>query len=180
MSLRELTAQSHARAENTQFMRRVFNKTMDLNTWADFTYQKCLFYNVIECAANTCGLVYDIKDILRTHLLYKDYLEMIKDGPRHNFRPSTIKYYQYIMSIANDSRKVLAHLYTWHMGDLYGGQMIKKIVDAPHNALEFTNKEELMTRLRAKLGDDLAEEANRAFDFAIKIMESYDTDMGQN
>jgi heme oxygenase len=60
------------------------------------------------------------------------------------------------------------------MGDLYGGQMIKKIVPGPHYSLEFVNPEELKTNLRNKLSDDMADEANCAFDWAIKILNEYD------
>ena len=57
---------------------------------------------------------------------------------------------------------------------MFGGQAIKKIVDAPHSSLEFENAPMLMTNLRNKLTDDLGPEANRAFDWAIKLMGSYD------
>ena len=63
------------------------------------------------------------------------------------------------------------------MGDLFGGQMIKKIVQAPHRALEFKDPQTLMTNLRAKLDDRLGEEANIAFDWAIKLMDSYELDI---
>jgi len=77
-----------------------------------------------------------------------------------------------------DPKQILAHLYTWHMGDLFGGQMIKKIVEAPHRHLDFDNARELMTNLRAMLTDDLADEANVAFDWAIKILGEYDASLG--
>ena len=65
---------------------------------------------------------------------------------------------------------MLAHLYVRHMGDLYGGQMIKKKVPGSGKFYEFTNREELITNIRAKLTDDLGEEANVAFQHAINIM----------
>ena len=71
----------------------------------------------------------------------------------------------------SDTDLVLAHLYVWHMGDLYGGQMIKKILaDFPHNHLEFADPELLKTNIRNKLHTGLAEEANNAFDWAIRLM----------
>jgi hypothetical protein len=56
--------------------------------------------------------------------------------------------------------------------------MIKKIVDAPHTHLDFENARELMTAMRSMLSDDMGEEANVAFSWAIKIMESYDSSLG--
>jgi heme oxygenase len=66
------------------------------------------------------------------------------------------------------------------MGDLHGGQMIKKVIDAPHTNLDFENIEELKTKIRLKLNDNLAEEANVAFDWAIRIMKSYDEEFSTN
>jgi len=60
------------------------------------------------------------------------------------------------------------------MGDMFGGQMIKKIIEAPHRHLEFENAKDLMFVLRGMLDDSMGDEANRAFDWAIKILETYD------
>jgi hypothetical protein len=60
------------------------------------------------------------------------------------------------------------------MGDMFGGQMIKKIIDAPHRHLEFENSRDLMFVLRGMLDDSMADEANVAFNWAIKILETYD------
>jgi heme oxygenase len=60
------------------------------------------------------------------------------------------------------------------MGDLYGGQMIKKIVPGQHRSLEFKDSELLKTTLRSKLKDTMGDEANVSFDWAIKLMNSYE------
>jgi heme oxygenase len=60
------------------------------------------------------------------------------------------------------------------MGDMFGGQMIKKIIDAPSSHLDFENAAELKTTIRSKLTDDMADEANVAFDWAIKILNHYE------
>jgi heme oxygenase len=63
------------------------------------------------------------------------------------------------------------------MGDLFGGQMIKKVLaDVPHRNLEFKDIDGLKTAIRAKLDDSLGDEANIAFDWAIKIMQTYDSE----
>lgn len=173
MSLKELTSDNHARAESTKFMKSVFDGTMPLDIWCDFTYQKQLVYNVIEGMAGSKGLLHDLPDILRAHYLFMDYQEMLGDAPGKSFNQVAIDYHNYILSL-KDEKKILAHLYTWHMGDLFGGQMIKKIIKAPHRALEFKDPKTLMTNLRAKLTDDLADEANVSFEWAIKMLEIYD------
>ena len=69
----------------------------------------------------------------------------------------------------------MAHLYVWHMGDLYGGQMIKRLVQGSHIALDFENKELLIQNIRAKLNvETMGQEARRAFEWSIKILKEYD------
>lgn len=180
MSLKELTAEKHKEAESTPFMQAVFNKTLPRDLWVDWTYQKWLFYKAIESAAGMNGLLHDLPDIQRTIHLFDDYREMNTENSTHIFRPVTVEYYNYILSISNHPNKVMAHLYTWHMGDMFGGQMIKKIVPGPHRNLEFNDSKTLMTNIRSKLNDDMGDEANIAFDWAIKMMRQYDAHLGQN
>jgi heme oxygenase len=174
MSLKDLTKDKHTAAEATAFMKSVFDGTLDMDKWADFTYQKSLIYNGIEGSAGACGLLSDLPDIRRAFYLYQDYSEMTNGVMPHKYRQETIDYYHYIRSLYPDKQRLLAHLYVWHMGDLFGGQMIKKVVKAPHRALDFKDPQTLMVNLRAKLDDSLGDEANVAFDWAIKILQSYE------
>ena len=179
MSLKDLTAAKHAEAESTPFMKAVFARTLPSVLWADWTYQKTLFYGAIEGAAGAAGLLNDLPDLRRTFYLYEDFNEMWdKDTTRPDFRPVVVDYYNYLLSISKDANKVMAHLYTWHMGDMFGGQMIKKIVNAPHRNLEFADPKTLMTNIRAKLDDSMGDEANVAFDWAIRMMRDYDSSLG--
>ena len=180
MSLKELTAFNHAKAESTPFMKAVFARTLPFDLWVDWTYQKTLFYAVIEEAAADCGLLDDLPDIRRALYLYEDYCEMNKfrDMVRHQFRPVVEEYKNYILSINKEPKRIMAHLYTWHMGDMFGGQMIKKIVPGAHRNLEFEDARTLMTNIRAKLDDSMGDEANVAFDWAIRMMRDYDSSLG--
>lgn len=180
MSLKELTAAKHKEAESTPFMKAVFAQKLPLDLWIDWTYQKWCFYKTIEMGAQSLGLLRDLPDIQRTLYLFDDFREMNKDNRVFNFRPVTVDYHYYLLDISKDSNKILAHLYTWHMGDMFGGQMIKKIVPGSHRNLEFADTKLLITNLRTKLTDDLAEEANLAFDWAIRMMRQYDNDLEQN
>jgi len=171
MSLKELTADKHREAETTQFMKAVFAKTLPREHWVDFTYQKTLFYSTIETAATNQGLMTDIEPVRRSVLLSQDY-EKMNSGARE-FKPAVLEYHNYIQTLTDPAR-IMAHLYTWHMGDLFGGQMIKKLVDGPHSSLDFLDPPVLIAAMRRKLSDDMAEEANIAFDWAIQILNEYD------
>lgn len=178
MSLKDLTSAKHAEAESTPFMKAVFAKTLPFDLWVDWTYQKWLFYGAIEGAAGANRLLGDLPDLRRAFYLFMDYNEMNVERKKHEFRPIAIDYYKYLISIANDPNKIMAHLYTWHMGDMFGGQMIKKIVPGAHRNLEFEDAKTLITNIRAKLDDSMGDEANVAFDWAIRMMRDYDNSLG--
>ena len=175
MSLKELTKDSHTAAERTPFMHAVIKGKISKEIWANYTYNKMLWYGAIETKARAEGLLDDLPNIDRAFYLYQDAKEMLgTDFP--TFRQEAIDYHRYILDL--EPGKVAAHLYVWHMGDLFGGQMIKKILNyVPHRNLEFKDVDGLKTAIRAKLGDDLADEANVAFDWAIKIMNTYDSEL---
>ena len=180
MSLKELTADKHQQAEDTLFMKAVFAKTLPFDLWVDFTYQKQLWYKEIEHAARQAGLLDALPGFERAGLIMDDYEAMDKPiGSYNTYKQETKDYASYIRSL-DDPKRIMAHLYTWHMGDLHGGQMIKKIVEAPHTHLEFEDRAELIKAVRIMLSDDMGVEANIAFEWAIKIMESYDSSLGQN
>jgi len=178
MSLKDLTVEKHTLAESTPFMKLVFAKTLPQDLWIDWTYQKWLFYGAIEGAAGANQLLGDLPDLRRTFYLFMDYNEMNTDRKKHEFRPVVVDYYKYLISIAKEPNKIIAHLYTWHMGDMFGGQMIKKIVPGAHRNLEFEDPRTLMTNIRAKLDDSMGDEANVAFDWAIRMMRDYDSSLG--
>jgi heme oxygenase len=171
MSLKELTADKHREAETTQFMKAVFAKTLPRDHWVDFTYQKTLFYSTIETAASEQGLMSDMESMRRSTLLAQDYEKM--NSSAREFKPAVLEYHNYIQTLTDPTR-IMAHLYTWHMGDLFGGQMIKKLVDGPHSSLDFLDPPVLIAAMRSKLSNDMAEEANIAFDWAIRILNEYD------
>lgn len=186
MSLREITKNKHTEAEKTAFMKLVFEGRMPADVWKDYTYNKMMWYAAIEAKAHAEGLLTDLPGIDRAYLLYRDWKaigseHVIKDESFY-VRPTTKQYVQHILDL--EPGLVLAHLYTWHMGDLFGGQMIKNKINFqtsdnttfPHYSLQFNNPDELKSKIYAKLSDDLGAEAIRAFEFAIKIMNDYVVD----
>ena len=177
MSLKEITADLHTAAESTDFMKAVFARSLPRWQWIDWTYQKTLFYGAIEGAAGANRLLGDLPDIRRAFYLYMDFCAMNPEMEVYEYRPATIDYYNYILSIRNDPQRILAHLYVWHMGDLFGGQMIKRIVEGPHRSLEFADVDTLKTALRTKLTDDLGDEARVAFEWAIRLMNEYSNEL---
>lgn len=175
MSLKELTKHKHQQAESTKFMQAVFDKKMPLSVWGDFLYQKYLIYNAIESSAKSFNLLQGIETIQRAELILEDYQKLDPNNLVVS-KAVTNNYVNYINSLES-ADEVLAHLYTWHLGDMYGGQMISKIINAPSKHLEFEDTRLLIDKLRQKLNDNMADEANNAFDWAINLMSEYDWDL---
>jgi len=73
------------------------------------------------------------------------------------------------MSIRDDKQKLMAHVYTRHMGDLSGGQMIRKKIPGKGTMYDFTQPDELKTAIRERLNDDMAPEARICFQFATDL-----------
>jgi len=169
MSLKELTLNKHREAEQTRFMQAVIQKQLPTEVWTDFIYQKWLFYKLLEGLAGAyCGFNQQ-PCIYRAFLLYQDFIELSKGSP-YNFKSSTLDYYNYLQTLEKKPVKIIAHMYVWHMGDLYGGQMIRKLTPGNNLALQFDDRDNLIAFIRAKCDDSMAAEADIAFDYAIKIM----------
>lgn len=172
MSLKDLTAEKHKAAESTAFMQAVFKGGMTETVWADWTYQKLKFYGILEYLCARWGHMNDLSALRREEGLRNDFEKMTPDKLIIT-RKTTHAYLDYLRDLQD--RQLLAHVYVWHMGDLYGGQMIKRVLpNIPHESLDFTDTELLKNTLRAKLTDDLGDEANVAFDWAIKLLKEYD------
>ena len=84
--------------------------------------------------------------------------------------PVVARYTGHIMSL-EEKDDLLAHIYVRHFGDMYGGQMIKKRNPGSGKMYDFENVEDLKTTVRAMLNDDMADEANRCFEFAMELFE---------
>ena len=180
MSLKEITKDVHTEAEHTPFMKAVFKKNMPHDVWADYTYQKSVIYGSIENVARAEGLTLDCLDVERALKLYQDAKEM-NGGNFPRLRQATIDYSRYLLDLVGQPEKIMAHLYVWHMGDLHGGQMIKKVMpDFPHRNLDFDDVEATKVKIRSKLNDGIGEEAIKAFEWAIKIMNTYNDQLPNN
>ena len=86
---------------------------------------------------------------------------------------STLKYLQYLDSIKDDPKKLLAHVYVRHMGDMFGGQQLAKLTPGNGHLYKFEDIPSLIKRVREKLDVSMAEEANLAFDFNIAMIKEY-------
>jgi len=83
---------------------------------------------------------------------------------------ATKKYLAHMKTIMNDADKLMAHVYVRHMGDLSGGQMIKKRIPGKGTFYDFEGDiKETKESIRAKTNDSMADEAKICFDYATEL-----------
>lgn len=131
-------------------------------------------YDPIEWYGRRQGFFDNMPNLPRLRSIYADFKEL-DDGTYIYLTPATLDYQTYLHSLGNDLKnrhKIKAHLYCRHMGDLYGGQIIKKQVAhiSSGKFYEFQDADAMKVKIREELTDDLGDEARLAFLYAIRMM----------
>ena len=169
MSLRELTHEAHKNAERQQFVKHLMSGSIDPKLYARYLKNQHPMYELLEVFAMMHGLLDGLPDIRRSVAIHEDYMELWGDAPTPELCPVVKKYLDHIMSIRDDSKKLMAHIYVRHMGDLAGGQMIAKRVPGSGRFYKFQDPDLLKAVMRERISDDMADEANKCFDFATQL-----------
>lgn len=174
MSLKDITKDLHHEAEITAFAQTLLGGNITKEQYANYLYQMLAIYDPLEFYCHRQGFFDSMPDLPRIGAIYQDFQEIEDRNHHYELLPSTLNYHMYLIHLGNDrTRKHLikAHLYVRHMGDLFGGQIIKKQVPyTGHAFYQFDNADKLKTQIRAELDDTLGAEARAAFMWAIKIM----------
>lgn len=169
MSLRDLIKEKHDEAEKHRFVKYLFGGNIASAIYANYLYNQKLAYKALEDRANEFNILDDIKEIQRYESISNDLNNFQIDSKLYKEFASTSEYISYVSTLP--SSRILSHIYVRHMGDMFGGSMLKKVVPGNGTMYDFENKSELIQKLRSKLNDDMAEEANIVFDYAIRLYE---------
>lgn len=166
-TLKELTKEAHKSAERASFMQRLLKKNITPYQYYVYIYNQLFMYDTLEYYANQVAIFdNDLKNLQRIESLRADETEMRTEN---NFEipvllKASLDYSEYITSISNNNEKLFAHIYVRHMGDLSGGQIIKKLVPGPTSLYEFEGDvETLKNAVRMKLHNGLEEESKVCF-----------------
>lgn len=174
-NLRELTLEHHRRAERSDFVRRIIKKTITDEQYYVYLCNQLLCYNILEHWAEKNGILVGIENIKRASNLSNDIMDFkIKYGYKIPVvTDASLKYYDYVNEEINqDPEKLMAHIYVRHMGDLSGGQILKKLVPGEGEHYIFDEDVDgLKDKIRVKLHDGLADEARKCFDMVGDMFE---------
>ena len=170
MSLKELTKENHTNAERQAFVKVLFSGSIDPKLYATYLKNQHPQYEILEVCAMTHGLLTGLPDIRRAPAINADFVELWgEDTTMPKMCPVVKDYMDYIMSIKDDPKRLMAHIYVRHMGDLAGGQMIAKKVPGSGKYYQFEDPETLKAAIRERLDDSMADEAKVCFDFATRF-----------
>jgi heme oxygenase len=171
MSLRDLTKEAHTNAERQEFVKILFSGTINPKLYATYLKNQHPQYEILEVCAMATGMLAGMPDIRRAPKINADYKELWTDEDDAELLPIVQEYMDYIMSIRDNPKKLMAHLYVRHMGDLAGGQMIAKRVPGSGTMYQFEDPEALKAAIRERISDDMADEAKVCFDFATRFFQ---------
>jgi heme oxygenase len=175
MSLKEITKDLHHEAEKTTFAKMLLSGKISKEDYRNYLYNLMAVYDPIEWYCQRQGFLVTMPDLPRLRAIHADFLEL-DDGSYCYLTPATLEYQAYLHKLGNCEKHkhlIKAHLYCRHMGDLFGGQIIKKQVAhiSSGKFYDFENADAMKMAIRQTLTDDLGDEARVAFEYAIKMMQ---------
>jgi len=133
--LREGTSKSHTMAENVNFIKSFLGGVIDRSSYVEMLSKLFFVYEAIEKAMEENKNHDYIKpiyfpDLNRTESLREDLRFHYGENWLENteLSPATMNYVNRINQISKEKPELLvAHAYTRYLGDLSGGQILKKI-----------------------------------------------------
>ena len=169
--IKELTWEHHQNAERQAFAKLLISGDISEDLYATYLWNQHKKYDILEAMMAAHGIFADIgENISRKTLMEADIAELWKHDIAPAVVPSTIEYIDHMREIMHDREKIIAHVYVLFLGDMSGGQMIKKKIPGAGRMYDFgDNVKELKDRIRDMTTDDMAEEARWVFSSATKL-----------
>ena len=128
-TLKELTWEHHKEAERQEFVKILMSGKINPELYANYLFNQHQCYNMLEPLAMAEGLLDKFPMIRRAPEIKKDFDELWTYSHKPEIMQSTEKYVRYCTEVLRDCpEKIMAHIYVRHMGDLSGGQMIRRKV----------------------------------------------------
>ena len=174
-NLKELTWEHHKDAERQAFVKVLLSGKIHPKFYATFLWNQHKKYDLLEALAQTHGLLDGMPNIKRKLRIEEDFLELWtnEDKPPVILN-ATNEYIAHMKDVMHDPDAIMAHVYTYHMGDLSGGQMIKRKVPGQGRMYQFDTDvplKEIKDTIRDRTNDDMVDEAKFAFESATKVFQ---------
>jgi heme oxygenase len=168
LPLKDAIAEKHSLAEKMPFNQRMFRGELTNEEYILYLSQQLAIFDAIE------------KDELphlsltRSHRIFEDISELMNLNENESFDinplESTNEYRTYLSSLSKEEK--LPHVYLNYLALMFGGQMMKSKVPGAGKMYEFAGDiKEVAGSIRAIQKDEWADEANKALDYNINILD---------
>jgi heme oxygenase len=169
-NLKELTKSEHTNAERQAFVKVLMSGKINPKFYATYLWNQHKKYDILEAMATAQGCLDGMPEIKRKLKIEQDFLELWSDDEMPVVLDSTRAYIDHMRDIMHDSNSLMAHIYTLHMGDLSGGQMIARKVPGEGRMYHFDgDHDKLKNKIRERTSDDMADEAKWVFESATAL-----------
>lgn len=138
-ALRTGTRDEHEAAERSTFVEHLVGGTLALSGYVDLAAQQHAVYRALEAAGDRLvaagadgGLVFP--ELERVPAIEADLAHLVGDDWRARVRvlPATADYVARLEEVGDDLPRYAAHAYTRYLGDLSGGQVLKRMIERHH------------------------------------------------
>jgi heme oxygenase len=169
--LRDITNDKHREVESLPLVQALLHGEMTEREYLGYLYELHLIYETLESLVMAKGMIRDLEGLQRADAILEDIKELDPNEEyRHDYCQSTEIYLDYLIDLFHiNSEMLFAHVYTRHMGDLYGGKILARKVPGSGKAYQFDDRPGLIKKFNEKITLEMGGEANRAFDYFIKI-----------
>ena len=168
LPLKEAIAEKHSLAEKMPFNQRMFKGELSNEEYTLYLAQQFVIYSTIEkfelphpALTRSVAVLTDIKELMGA-----TEEESIEINPLQ----STINYTNYLKGLSQE--ELLPHVYLNYLAIMFGGQMMKAKTPGSGKMYEFDGDvREIAGSIRAIQQDEWADEANKALDYNIAILD---------
>ena len=165
LPLKEAIAEKHSLAEKMTFNQRMFNGELSNEEYALYLSQQLAIFDAIEKHP------LPHPSLNRVEAVLADIKELLGDGTIE-IKPlvSTNEYRKYLNVLTQE--ELLPHVYLNYLAIMFGGQMMKAKTPGSGKMYEFDgDMREIAGTIRAIQKDEWADEANKALDYNISILD---------
>jgi heme oxygenase len=165
LPLKDAIAEKHSLAEKMPFNQRMFKGELSKEEYILYLSQQLAIFDAIEMHE----LPHPALD--RANKVFEDIKELVGEG-QIQITPlvSTNEYRKYLNSLTKE--QLLPHVYLNYLALMFGGQMMKAKTPGSGRMYEFDgDMREIVGSIRAIQKDEWADEANKALDYNISILD---------
>ena len=165
LPLKDAIDEKHSLAEKMTFNQRMFNGELSDEEYTLYLCQQLAIFDAIEVHE----LPHPALD--RAGKVFEDIKELVGEG-QIQITPliATNEYRKYLNSLTKE--ELLPHVYLNYLALMFGGQMMKAKSPGSGRMYEFDgDMNEIVGSIRAIQKDEWADEANKALDYNINILD---------